>query len=247
MQTRVDTPPELRQKIISLAQMMPVSSRSVPERFINILKNHHATRNELDANQLPLKNPLIVALGDSVTAGAFEGSKGLPQQLLDQYFDGKEIEHVIDLQSVYHQLFRDQLAQQYRQTALSVINSGICGDHVVGMLQRLERDVIQYQPDLILLNASLNGPDDLTLFQHSYRKMIERLINETNADLILLTPNHMTRVFMGNLEQRAAFIREIAAEKSLPLADTYAVWSMLLEHGISLDALLANRINHPTA
>lgn len=246
MKSVVLSPLEYRAKILSIIETASFVNHIMPERFLYRLENHHTTTNETGKDGMPLRNPLIVALGDSVTAGAFEGSKGLPQAWIDQYSNGLVIDTVIDPQHVYHRLLADELVNRYPTCALSVINAGICGDTVVGMNARLDRDVLCHQPDLVIFNASLNGPADLALYESHYRQIIERIQSETNADIILMTPNTMVPDFMGNLDDRISIIRSIAAEKCLPLADAYAVWVQIEKYGIELKQMLSNGINHPT-
>ena len=40
---------------------------------------------------------------------------------------------------------------------ITFVNSGIAGDNIYGKMKyRLNRDVIRYQPDLVIINATLN-------------------------------------------------------------------------------------------
>lgn len=56
--------------------------------------------------------------------------------------------------------FRNLLIDKYEQTSVSAVNSGIAGDSMYGMKARLYRDVIRYQPDLVILNGSLNWGEE---------------------------------------------------------------------------------------
>ena len=88
--------------------------------------------------------------------------------------------------------FRNKLIDHFEQTSVSVINSGLAGDSIYGMYARLERDVIRYQPDLVLINGSLNWNDAFggaDKFKHKLRQMIQDIKSKTAADIILLTPN----------------------------------------------------------
>jgi hypothetical protein len=114
------------------------------------------------------------------------------------------------------------------------------------MLKRLERDVLRYSPHLVLLNASLNGPaGDLETYEKHFRAIVDGILENTDAEIILITPNMMVESWMRDLESRANIIREIGSEKNLCIADAYAIWEEMKAAGIDIGTLLSNRINHP--
>lgn len=124
------------------------------------------------------------------------------------------------------------------------------------MSSRAERDVIRYQPDLVLINGSLNWNAQMGSAE-DYRRiltgLVQRIRRETTADIILLTPNGdlPNTMFMGEnaplpaTPERVAVIREVAAAEQVCLADVYAVWETAREKGCPWEELLANKINHP--
>ena len=233
-----------------------------------------------DEQGLERKNPLIVALGDSVTAGHFESlmtpersalftaamnklKAGAPPEEafaeLTRTYGGAPIE-VFDARESYIEKFRELLIDKYEQTSVSVINSGIAGDVLPSMAARAERDVIRYDPDLILVNGSLNWNDETMGDAQAYKAILKALVRrfkaETQADIILLTPNGDLPNTMFSAPgqgaanpttaQRAAVIREVAREEQVCLADVRAVWDAAREAGCPWEELLANRINHPS-
>ena len=126
------------------------------------------------------------------------------------------------------------------------------------MAKRADRDVIRYQPDLVLINGVLNwGPDLGTTaeFKAILAALVRRIKAETEADIILLTPNGdvANKIFAmqgrpvpePSTSSRAAAVREVAAEEQVCLADVYAVWEAAREAGVPWEELLANGINHP--
>ena len=98
-----------------------------------------------DRAGLERRNPLIVALGDSVTAGHFEMLVRDPADLPAFIKAGKAVEAVDERES-YPERFRERLSDRYLATSVSVINSGIAGDTILGMEARLTRDVISHNP-----------------------------------------------------------------------------------------------------
>lgn len=195
---------------------------------------------------------LIVALGDSVTQGV------------------AEVDHLLGA-ATYHQQLLRLLERQYPLATFSVINSGVDGDGAEGGLKRLERDVIRYQPDLLLLgfclnDATIGGAEYRATYQAALRSIIEKTRSETTADIVLLTPNmmvtrpnenvHQTHLQLvdrfiavqrdGMLASYAEAMREVGAELNVPVADVYAEWEKLAADGLDTTAMLSNGLNHPT-
>lgn len=242
-----------------------------PVHFMKVMEHNRGCISRMlggkkDPEGLEWKNPVIVVLGDSVTAGHFESL--LPEdreELQKLMVEADELMlrgemlppiEVTDARECYPERFRSMLIDKYEQTSVSVINSGIAGDTLKGMNDRLERDVLRYQPDLVIINGALNW-DDALGSTADYKKllsfMVQRIKDNTHADIILLTPNgDLPNILFGDdaakdtgTAKRAEAIRETAAELGVCLTDVYRIWETAREQGCPWEKLLANGVNHP--
>lgn len=206
--------------------------------------------NRLDDN----KSIIIVAFGDSVTQGI--SSTG-----------------VLDPESVYHNQLKKLLEKRYPNATFSVINSGIAGDYAADGLARLGTSVIRFSPDLVIIGFGLNdsvnnGLAGIQKFEQTMTQIIKRIKQQTEAEIILLTPNFLATSDNGNIqkEQRqkgwaekfpaiqnqgfhekyAQAIRRLGIEYGIPVADIYAEWERISDV-VDTNTLLANGLNHPNA
>ncbi|MBQ7372208.1 MAG: SGNH/GDSL hydrolase family protein [Blautia sp.] len=233
-----------------------------PKRFTEIMKRHTGSIHTLhpyglDEKGLERRNPIIIAFGDSVTAGHFEFN-GQQNKVLQMIQSGQitteQGVEIVDVRESYPEKFRNKLIDKFELTSVSMVNAGIAGDNLFSMQNRLHRDVIQIQPDLVLLNASLNWGiecGDTSSFRQVLEKVVDQILVKTDADVILMTPNmEIPGPFvnkLSSLAERVACIREVAKTKKICLADTYAVWEKYYTCGYPLEKLLANGLNHPSA
>jgi len=134
-------------------------------------------------------------------------------------------------------------------------------------LDRVERDVLRYAPDLTIVAFGINdvggGLESLPAFEADLRAVIETLL--PHSDVVVLTPNmaatrrtHLIdpryldafeRLLAlqtgGVLDAYVQVMREIAAHLDVPLADAYHIWQNMAATGVDTTLLLANGINHP--
>lgn len=191
-----------------------------------------------------------VAFGDSVTQGCMEHAA---------------IEH----ERVYHHLLKQRIVRRNLLTVLNVINAGVSGDTAAKSEARWQRDLIAFQPDLVTIGFGVNdchmGEAGLALFIEKMDELVRTVKRETEADLLLLTPNmmmlednpgvHEKERFVlprfletaekGYLQMYVRALREYLDDNKLPYADTYALWEKWRLEGAAPHARLSNGINHP--
>lgn len=240
-----------------------------PERFMKKMKMNRGCIGaisgfDVDKDGLERKNPIIVALGDSVTAGHFESLLSMidPVKLQEAFGEtrskqraegGNMAIEITDARECYLEKFRMKLIDKYEQTSVSTINAGIAGDNLVQMYARADRDIIRYQPDLVIINGSLNWDEQLgneNEYKELLKKLVQKIKGNTDADIVLLTPNGdlPNQLFSGKeptTNKRVAVIRELAMEEQVCLVDVYAIWEEAKQKGCPWEEILANGINHP--
>ncbi len=206
------------------------------------------------------KSPTIAFLGDSVTQGCFE---------LYTKNDGS-IETVFDKNSTYHAYLNRILTELYPETTVNIINAGISGDRAPLGAERLQRDVLDFSPDLTVVCYGLNdngwGMENLHLYTDALEDIFTRL-KAAGGEVIFMTPNmqnteiscHLTdekhknvakgtmeNQLSGNLDRYLDAAKALAQKHGVKVCDVYAKWKKLYEYGVDVTELLSNKINHPT-
>ena len=166
------------------------------------------------ANESLKENDRIVFLGDSITAlGARPGG--------------------------YVTLTSEAIAKAYPELNIQVVGAGIGGHKVPNCQQRLDRDVLQENPSIVMIYIGINdvwhwthpkvvarGKKGTTpeVFESGLKDMIEK-INDVGARVILCTPTVIGEKSVGSnsedqmLDQYADISRNLARELKLPLCD----------------------------
>ncbi len=206
--------------------------------------------------------PVAIAfLGDSVTHGCF-----------DVYRAGeKEIGTYFDIKNGYHAQLIRAINTLYPNVPVNLINGGSNGGSAPEGLERLERDVLRFSPDLCVVcfglnDANRNVPEAEEEYLSSIREIFAQL-QSRDTEVIFMTPNmsctevscHIHDEFIrevagmiadnqnnGVLERFLEGAKRIAEEMNIPVCDCYAKWKMLYDNDVNITELLSNHINHPT-
>ena len=203
----------------------------------------------------------IVAFGDSVTQGCFEC-----------YADRDEAIHTeFDTKECYSRKFVQILQTLYPRAQINLINSGISGDSTKKAIERIDYDVLCYQPDLVICCLGLNdvtkGYPELDGYGERLGEIFKK-IKATGAECIFMTPNMINTTnsrriknseAYSNLADRLAKLqnegvmdaymakaKEVAVANDIVVCDCYAKWKKMAENGVDTTELLANYLNHPT-
>ncbi len=208
-----------------------------------------------------VSRPILLGfLGDSVTQGCFE-LYTTGETTIQTEFRSYEAYHV-KLKRIFEEL--------YPSVPVNILNAGISGDNATNGLKRLQRDILSFSPDLVVvcfgLNDSCGGMDGLPGYANSLEEIF-KTIKKSNTETIFMTPNMMaTHVAQENRDplvqsvlrdisavQTAGILdaymdkaREVCAANGVPVCDCYAMWKNFSQNGVDITRLLANRANHPT-
>lgn len=265
MKTQFITKEPYASAFLELANTVRCTSGNRPEKFMKLMYENRGEAAAFSLFPMPgdcleRKNPLIVAVGDSVTAGHFEfllDFAAVEKMRVEGILTPDVFGEVVDVLNGYVDRFRQKLIEKYEATSVSVVNSGIAGDTILGIERRLDRDVLRYQPDLVLVNASLNWMKHCgsnAEYRRALKAVVLRIQNETKAEIVLLTPNAVLPPPVptpldhpdSTLDDRVQIIRDIAEELSVCLVDTYKIWEAYKAQGYPIKELLANGSNHPS-
>lgn len=117
----------------------------------------------------------------------------------------------------------------------TVINSGHSGSSFTDCLERFDRDVLPYDPDLVIIGAGINDWLFSGISPEQERRdlsvLIDRIQSETNASILLRTPHPIldkeTFEWVEPVEmiRSVELIREVAEEKRITLVDHYDIWT----------------------
>ena len=210
-------------------------------------------------NNLYGEAPATLAfLGDSVTQGCFE-----------IYESGKAIDTVFENKNAYSTRINEILHMMFPKAQINLVNCGISGDNAPNGLSRLERDILPFKPDLVVVSYGLNdsgrGIGELEKYTAALDGIFKK-IKESGAECIFMTANamntniscHITNERFraiaegtmktqndGILEQYFEAAKAIAIENGVRVCDCYAKWKAMIKAGVNVTELLANKINHP--
>lgn len=199
----------------------------------------------------------VAFLGDSVTQGCFE---------LFRVGDSADTVHDYDSSFAYR--FREIMNLLYPDVQVNAINAGISGDYAENGLKRIEKDVFQKNPDLLVISYGLND-SARGVGAETYAEEIAAMTRaaiKRGIDVIYLTQNFMNTTISpfvtdpvlrswaeeyaaiqngGVLERYYAAGKKAAAGAGAEIVDLYSAWEKLYGASCNVTELLANKMNHP--
>lgn len=168
---------------------------------------------------------------------------------------GRDRENKNDLGNGFVLFAANKLRLLYPEKDLQVLNRGVSGDRTGDLLARIQQDVVEEKPDLVVLLIGINDVwrrFDAGLvtteeqFRDNYKKIVEA-IQKAGAKLVLIEPFLLDVVSKRNfrpcLDAFNKIIREIASGE-IPLVPMDEIFRGLSQD-IAPDQFAADGI-HPT-
>lgn len=194
--------------------------------------------------------------GDSVTEGCFE--------ILN--ING-ETEILRDKSACYATRLEKKLRERYPNVDFEFFNAGISGNSTSDGLNRIQTEVIDKKPDLVITCFGLNDVyyRDAEVFSSRLAKIFE-LLKGKGITTVYMTPNMLNKYLSPEVNEKVvntaidcadcqnsgvldAYVQK-ALEKAkgfgVYVVDAYSEWKKLDYYGVDTTLLLCNRINHPS-
>lgn len=125
------------------------------------------------------------------------------------------------------------LKQIYPKGNIEMINAGISGHTTKNALDRIEKDVLAHQPNLVTVMFGLN--DMVKVPIEEYEKNLHAIadqIRDTGSGLVFCTPNAVITTENRPVERLVKYcdiVRKVAAERGIPLCDSFSEFEKMRE------------------
>jgi lysophospholipase L1-like esterase len=189
-------------------------------------------------------NESVIFLGDSITDSNKSGVEG--SYLWDVLGSG-----YVNMVNAYYLLYHPELN-------LRIINQGISGNRTTDLLSRLDKDVIAYKPNHVVLMIGVNDAwrqldcpqipeyrQTTEVYKQNIIEIISRLQNE-GIHVVLMSPFYLEPNRENALRQKVdaynVVLKEIATQFHLMYVDIQQAFDQLLEH-VSIFTISGDRIH----
>lgn len=170
---------------------------------------------------------------------------------------GRRREDIHDLGRGYPLYAAELLKNKYPEIEFEFIDLGISGNQTKDLVERLETDFIEIQPDIVSVLIGINDiwhhaddkswiPDEV--FEQRYRTVLSAIREKTNAKIMImepfLIPAEDKLFFREDLAPKIELVRKLARE----YADVYLTTDGLLQSAFIGDEPLSYAADgvHPT-
>jgi lysophospholipase L1-like esterase len=171
----------------------------------------------------------IVFWGDSITAGA----------------DATDSEHR------FAQRVIEGLKQKFPKAQIRVHNAGIGGSDTRTRLPHFQKEVLAYNPDLIIVEFINDIRLPLNIVKTNFEGILEQ-VQSLGIELIVIAPHfpepsivHAKSWDSFSSNPYILFLRKFSRESNVAFADVSARWEHLDRMGLRPDMVLVDNIIHP--
>lgn len=171
--------------------------------------------------------PVTVAcIGGSITQGT------VAQGTLDETLDEKK---------AYADIFFEWWQERFPETEITFVNAGIGGTDSYLGVHRLEQDVMCREPDLVLVEFSVNDGND-NFYKKTYDNLLYNLLSDENAPAVML-------LFMAQTNGTSAQANDVLVgfHYQVPMVSYANVMENMLETERFTEKELSGDGVHPSA
>lgn len=119
----------------------------------------------------------------------------------------------------------DRLCEMYPDTKINYVNAGMSGTPSVLGNIRLQRDVLDYNPDLVFVEFAVNDGND-QLYKDSYEALVRKVLSQENQPAVAL---YFTVIKSGHTCE--AYMSEVGKAYGLPMVSLNNVLAHEFETG----------------
>jgi len=153
-------------------------------------------------------------------------------------------------------LLSEAIFETYGNGVCTLINAGKCGSTFRDALTRLDRDVLRFNPDLVIIALGMNDrgqfSDDVEILKSQIRTTVRLIRDSCNSEILFRTPNPIVAVHGvplppgvvpgGALDVTAVggsagVLVDLAEELGCSVVDHYRLWT---EHEFPVTLPVAN-------
>lgn len=112
-----------------------------------------------------------------------------------------------------------------KKSGIDIINSGVNGDTLEGMLDRFDEDVVSYSPKFVIIMGGTNdafGQYPLAAMEYNLRQIVDKSFESNIAPIIGIPVPTDESMIELKLEKFRHFLRKFCSEKIIPYIDFYS-------------------------
>jgi len=168
----------------------------------------------------------IACIGGSITEGTISNGSDDAQ---------------VGFKKSYANIFFEWWETAFPDTEFTMINAGIgATDSYIGV-HRVQKDVLDYQPDLVLVEFSVNDSNSVTA-KTNYDNLVRKILKSDSNPAVML-------LFMGQTNGSNAQEQHVLVgfNYQLPMVSYANVISDMMQNQIYTDKQLSGDVTHPSA
>lgn len=168
----------------------------------------------------------VAVIGGSITKGTISSGS---------------LDYTVESQKCYADIFHDWWVTTFPEAEIEFINAGIGATNSYLGVHRIQKDVLDYQPDLVLIEYAVNDRHDETC-RISYENLIRKILIDPNHPAVMLLFMGSTDYFTAQEQQS-----EIGIHYQLPMVSYINVLEAMLKDGVYEVSAMSTDVVHPSA